>query len=172
MKRVRELARVKELSESGKKFEMTKIEVGPIFCVKKHVVVKSRSMIVADCFSKESLTEIGLVELHVSARLLNSTHFAKEYYRTLVHEFYANLDEDISDVGSSFHDVVYVRKEVVDFNVEELSAFLGVPFIMILKGLVTKKTEADIRKAREVKLKQDSHGNPPMQKVYSCVNFQ
>lgn len=34
MKRVRELARVKELSESGKKFEMTKIEVGPMLFTK------------------------------------------------------------------------------------------------------------------------------------------
>ncbi|KAI5677428.1 hypothetical protein M9H77_08378 [Catharanthus roseus] len=182
MKRVRESARIKELSENGKKYKMYKIEVGPTvveralndifydsFRVKKHAVVKSRGMIVENCFFEESLTKIGLVDFLVSARLLNSACFAKEYSETLVHEFYANLDEDIYDVGSSFHDLVYVRKEVVDFHVEELSAFLGIPFYHDIEGSdlgetkVTKKMEADIRKSKEV----EARFKPPLKSIKS-----
>lgn len=70
----------------------------------------------------------------MAAILLNSTRFAQEYNETLVHEFYDNLDEDISDVQSSFYGVVYVRKDIIDFNIEELSAFFGIPVYSKIEG--------------------------------------
>ncbi|KAI5659491.1 hypothetical protein M9H77_28284 [Catharanthus roseus] len=72
-------------------------------------------------------------------RLLNSTRFAKEYNETLVDEFFVNLDESISEVESSFHGVVYVRKEIAYFNMEELYAFLGVPIYYEIKGSSLKE---------------------------------
>lgn len=70
----------------------------------------------------------------MSARFLNSTCFAKEYNKTLVREFYSSLDEDISYVGSSFHGVIYVRKKIVDFNVEELSTLVGILVYQEIEG--------------------------------------
>lgn len=80
---------------------MSKTEVGPITVERAlndyllivfmlRSIVKSGDMIVETCFFEESLTEISFIDLLMSARLLNSTGFAKEYNATLVHEFYVN----------------------------------------------------------------------------------
>lgn len=96
-------------------------------------------MIVENHFSEKSLSKVYLVDLLVSARLLSSTHFAQEYNELLVHQFYDNLDEDISDVESSFYGVVYVRKGIVGFHVEELYTFLGIPVYLEIEGTSLKE---------------------------------
>ncbi|KAI5657269.1 hypothetical protein M9H77_26062 [Catharanthus roseus] len=93
----------------------------------------------SSCVKKFDLLLIdhGLLELLVNSKLLNSTRFAKRYNEFLVHKFYANMDESIVDDNSSFFGVVYVRGEVIDFNVEELSAFF-IPTHSDVEGLVLK----------------------------------
>lgn len=85
-KRVRDSARIRELSESGKKTRMTKSDAGFISTVKalndifydnfdinKYTMVKTRRMIIEQCFTEESLSEICSIYLLVSGRLLSST---------------------------------------------------------------------------------------------------
>lgn len=80
-KRVRESARIKGLLESRKKTRKTKNDVGLIstdkalsdtfydnFHLKKHVVVKTKGMIVENRFAEESLYKIGLIDLLVSGK--------------------------------------------------------------------------------------------------------
>ncbi|KAI5648477.1 hypothetical protein M9H77_34482 [Catharanthus roseus] len=177
-KRVRESARIRELSESSKKTRLTKSDVGLIsaekalndifydkFHAKKYTLVKTRGMIVENYFVEEN--------------------------------------DSISDVESNFNVVMYVRKEVVDFNVEELSAFLDIPIYSKIEGSelkeevdldmvtrevtegykitwpvlcekrVTKKIEADIKKARKV----EARSKPPLKSFKSnhllqlCLQF-
>ncbi|KAI5681721.1 hypothetical protein M9H77_02949 [Catharanthus roseus] len=81
-----ESARIRKLSESNKKTRMTKSDVGLISVdkalndifydnlhVKKYITVKMRGMIVENCFAEKILSEIGLIDLLMSARLLTST---------------------------------------------------------------------------------------------------
>lgn len=96
-------------------------------CVQKFDLLKRRGFVVETFFLEQSLIDHGLLELLVNSMLLNSTRFAKRYNESLGHEFYANMDESIVDVESSFYGVVFIRGEVVGFNVEELSTFLEIP---------------------------------------------
>ncbi|KAI5671909.1 hypothetical protein M9H77_12273 [Catharanthus roseus] len=78
-------------------------------------------------FLEQSLIDHILFEFLVNSKLLNSTKFATRYNKSLVRELYANMDESIVNVESSFNGVVFVRDEIVDFNVEELYVFLEIP---------------------------------------------
>ncbi|KAI5653211.1 hypothetical protein M9H77_30398 [Catharanthus roseus] len=113
-------------SMSSKKPRLLKDDFGLIFaeyakskrsydssCVQKFDLLKSRGFIIEISFLEQSLIDHGLLELLVNSKF--------------VHEFYANMDESIVDVGLSFYGVAFVKSEVVDFNVEELSAFLEIP---------------------------------------------
>lgn len=100
-------------------------------------------MIVESCYLEQSLIDHSLLELLVDAKLLNSTRYAKVYKNLLCMSFYAIWDESISNLQSTFSDVVYIRSDVVDFNFEELSTFLEIPSYYEVVG-TSLKNEIDL----------------------------
>ncbi|KAI5663347.1 hypothetical protein M9H77_22670 [Catharanthus roseus] len=144
-KRVRESTRIRELSESSKRTRIIKSGFRLVsaekalndifydnFHAKKYNLVKTRGITVENYFAEESLSKISSIDL---------------------------LDS-ISNFESSFNGIVYVRKEVVDFNVEELLLKEEMDLDIVTREL-TEGYKRNLARRREARPKPlQNHSSP------------
>ena len=85
---------------------------------------------------EESLKSSKVLSLLTSRRVYSTTTYPKKYNVNLVEELYANLDEDIMNLSSSFFYSTYVRGEIIDFSPGDLADYTGLDHMMIYSRMV------------------------------------